>query len=98
MNKCQCPQSGFCEFFRQEMTYSPPNWQWCQNATQKKREEYKITCDKKHDRKMRLRDESFFITCKANAAINRRCDQSTLRSRDDFRLIVAIIAGSMRAS
>ena len=65
MNKCQCPQSGFCEFFRQEMTYSPPNWQWCQNATQKKREEYKITCDKKHDRKMRLRDESFFITCKA---------------------------------
>ena len=51
MEKCQCPQPGFCEFFRQEMTYYPPNWQWCQNATQEEREEYKIACDKKHDRK-----------------------------------------------
>jgi adenine/guanine phosphoribosyltransferase-like PRPP-binding protein len=33
------------------MTYDPPNWQWCQNATSAEREEYKIACDKKHDRK-----------------------------------------------
>lgn len=51
MEKCQCMQSGFCEFFRQEMTYDPPNWQWCQSATTEEREAYKIDCDKKHDRK-----------------------------------------------
>jgi len=50
MEKCQCAQSGFCEFFRQEMTYSPPNWQWCQNATPGERAQYKIDCDKKHNR------------------------------------------------
>ena len=51
MKECQCPRPGFCEFFRQEMTYDPPNWQWCQNATPEEIEEYKIACDKKHDRK-----------------------------------------------
>ena len=51
IDECQCPQAGFCEFFRQEMTYDPPNWQWCQNATPEERGEYKISCDKKHDRK-----------------------------------------------
>ena len=50
MNKCQCPNSGFCEFFKQEMTYSPPNWQWCQGATPEERAKYKIDCDKKHAR------------------------------------------------
>jgi orotate phosphoribosyltransferase len=50
MEKCQCVQSGFCEFFNQEMTYSPPNWQWCQGATPEERAKYKIDCDKKHAR------------------------------------------------
>ena len=51
MEKCKCARPGFCELFRQEMTYSPPNWQWCQNATPEERAKYKIDCDKKHDRK-----------------------------------------------
>ena len=51
IGECQCPQSGFCEFFRQEMTYDPPNWQWCQNATPEERMKYKADCDKKHDRR-----------------------------------------------
>ena len=44
-------RSGFCEFFKQEMTYDPPNWQWCQNATPEERAKYKIACDNKHKRK-----------------------------------------------
>ena len=51
MKECQCSRPGFCNLFRQEMTYDPPNWQWCQNATPAEREEYKIACDKKHDRR-----------------------------------------------
>ena len=51
IGECQCPQAGFCEFFRQEMTYNPPNWQWCQNATSQERMKYKADCDKKHDRR-----------------------------------------------
>jgi len=54
MEECQCPQSGFCEFFKQEMTYSPPNWQWCQSATKNERMDYKQQCDKKHERKAKL--------------------------------------------
>lgn len=50
MNKCQCPNHGFCSLFQQEMTYDPPNWQWCQNATPEERAKYKIDCDKKHKR------------------------------------------------
>ena len=51
MKECQCPQSGYCEFFKQEMTYDPPNWQWCQSASEKERLRYKIDCDKKHERR-----------------------------------------------
>ena len=49
--ECQCPRSGYCEFFRQEMTYDPPNWQWCQSASEEERARYKIDCDKKVARK-----------------------------------------------
>ena len=52
IDECQCPTSGYCEFFRQEMTYDPPNWQWCQAASKEERDKYKIDCDKKHDRKI----------------------------------------------
>jgi adenine/guanine phosphoribosyltransferase-like PRPP-binding protein len=50
VEECQCPQSGFCDFFGQEMTYDPPNWQWCQNATPKERMWYKKQCEKKKNR------------------------------------------------
>tara|TARA_B100000287_G_scaffold397318_1_gene413778 strand:- start:21534 stop:22496 length:963 start_codon:yes stop_codon:yes gene_type:complete len=33
------------------MTYDPPNWQWCQSASEKERLRYKIDCDKKHERR-----------------------------------------------
>ena len=49
--ECQCPQSGYCQYFKQEMTYDPPNWQWCQKATPEQRASYKIDCDKKHERR-----------------------------------------------
>ena len=49
--ECKCPQAGCCEYFKQEMTYDPPNWQWCQNASQAERARYKVDCDKKHERK-----------------------------------------------
>lgn len=51
MKKCACDQHGYCEYFRQEMTYNPPNWQWCQSATEEERKRYKIDCDKKHERR-----------------------------------------------
>ena len=49
--ECQCPQSGYCQYFKQEMTYDPPNWQWCQKASPEQRASYKIDCDKKHERR-----------------------------------------------
>jgi len=57
--ECICPQAGFCELFRQEMTYDPPNWQWCQNATPEDREWYVRQCEKKKDRKEQER--RFFL-------------------------------------
>ena len=53
MEKCKCARSGFCEFFGQEMTYDPPNWQWCQSATSDERLWYKEQCEKKQARKER---------------------------------------------
>ena len=59
IEECRCPQAGFCELFRQEMTYDPPNWQWCQNATSEEREWYRKQCVKKHDRKKRVLEGKF---------------------------------------
>lgn len=64
IQECQCPQAGYCDFFRQEMTYNPPNWQWCQAASKADRDEYKIDCDKKHDRRNFGNVEGFFLTYK----------------------------------
>ena len=50
MDKCKCIGPGFCEFFKQEMTYDPPNWQWCRDASSQDREKYKVDCDRKHAR------------------------------------------------
>ena len=51
MEECQCSRPGYCEFFKQEMTYDPPNWQWCQGASDTERTQYKGACDKKHQRR-----------------------------------------------
>ena len=59
VKECQCPQAGYCEYFRQEMTYSPPNWQWCQGASEEERASYKIDCDKKHDRRKLVLDGKY---------------------------------------
>ena len=53
MKECMCSKPGHCEFFNQEMTSDPPNWQWCQNTTQQEREKYKLSCDLKHERKIK---------------------------------------------
>ena len=39
-SKCQCPQAGWCDLFKKEMTANPPNWQWCKGLTEKERIEY----------------------------------------------------------
>ena len=62
IEECQCPQAGYCEFFRQEMTYDPPNWQWCQRISKQERNQYKLSCDKKHARKNFGNSECKFIT------------------------------------
>tara|TARA_R100000008_G_C3579175_1_gene167277 strand:- start:177 stop:1133 length:957 start_codon:yes stop_codon:yes gene_type:complete len=33
------------------MTYDPPNWQWCQGANAAERNQYRVACDKKHQRR-----------------------------------------------
>lgn len=39
-SKCQCESAGFCKLFQKEMTFQPPNWQWCQNATEEERKRH----------------------------------------------------------
>ena len=71
--ECKCPQAGYCEYFKQEMTYDPPNWQWCQNASQQQRARYKVDCDKKHKR--REEEKRKFLTGEyiTNAQLIRDC-------------------------
>tara|TARA_R110002110_G_scaffold4557_2_gene23098 strand:+ start:501 stop:1523 length:1023 start_codon:yes stop_codon:yes gene_type:complete len=57
MNKCQCETPGFCEFFKQEMTYDPPNWQWCRDASPRDREKYKVDCDRKQAKSERFNEK-----------------------------------------
>ena len=64
MEKCICDKHGYCEYFRQEMTYSPPNWQWCQGATEEERKKYKIDCDKKHERRQSYLAGEYITTSK----------------------------------
>lgn len=39
-SKCNCDEPGFCPVFKKEMGISPPNWKWCQDASECEREEY----------------------------------------------------------
>ena len=73
MKKCQCPTHGFCSYFNQKMTHDPPNWQWCQSASEQDRIKYKEQCDKKHKR-LKIQAEEYlagqYIT---NAQLIRDC-------------------------
>ncbi len=51
MDKCECIGPGFCNFFKQEMTYDPPNWQWCQSATEEERKKYKREYMREYNKK-----------------------------------------------
>tara|TARA_A100001515_G_scaffold7206_1_gene6131 strand:- start:6840 stop:7856 length:1017 start_codon:yes stop_codon:yes gene_type:complete len=53
MERCECASAGFCNFYKQEMTYDPPNWQWCRDASPEDRAKYKISCEKKQAREAR---------------------------------------------
>lgn len=70
MEECQCSGPGYCDFFKQQMTYDPPNWQWCQGASAAERSEYKMACDKKHKRHSFGNIECAFLT---NAQLAEDC-------------------------
>ena len=40
LSKCQCERAGFCPVFNMEMGISPPNFSWCQSATEEQREKF----------------------------------------------------------
>lgn len=40
LSKCQCERAGFCPIFNVEMGISPPNFAWCQTATERQRERF----------------------------------------------------------
>lgn len=46
-SKCICANSGFCSLFKKNMENNPPNWQWCQHASEKEREEYYKSLNKR---------------------------------------------------
>lgn len=62
MEECQCSRPGYCEFFKQEMTHDPPNWQWCQRTGVAERARYKIACDKKHQRREKFLGTKYIKT------------------------------------
>ena len=56
------------------MTYDPPNWQWCQSASEQDRVNYKEQCEKKQER-LREQEDAYlagrYIT---NAQLIRDCN------------------------
>lgn len=44
LSRCNCNKAGFCPVFNKVMGESPPNWQWCQGATEEKRKNYLKKC------------------------------------------------------
>lgn len=40
LSKCQCQHAGWCDVFKKEMTFDPPNWQWCQSLPEDQRKSY----------------------------------------------------------
>jgi glycosyltransferase involved in cell wall biosynthesis len=40
MPECQCENAGWCDLFKKEMTYDPPNWQWCKSLSEDQRRDY----------------------------------------------------------
>lgn len=40
LSKCHCEKAGFCPIFNLEMGISPPNFLWCQSATEEQRKTF----------------------------------------------------------
>ena len=73
MEECQCPKHGFCKYYKQEMTYDPPNWQWCQSASEQDRLNYKKQCELKHKRVKKEEDTYLAGQYITNAQLIRDC-------------------------
>lgn len=73
MQECQCPKHGFCRFYKQEMTYDPPNWQWCQSASEQDRLNYKKQCELKQERLKKEEDTYLAGQYITNAQLIRDC-------------------------
>ncbi len=58
--QCRCQAGEYCEYFERVLTLNPPNWQWCQGATQRERFRFKVACDANK----RKRQEGVFKTKK----------------------------------
>ena len=86
MEECQCPKHGFCEYYKQEMTYDPPNWQWCQSATPEEREKHKLSCDKKHKREKGEFDKFSNAQYITNTQLIRDCKDLLLPQIADLRI------------
>lgn len=54
MDRCQCSNPGFCNYFNKEMSLNPPNWQWCQNASPQQRLEHYLSINKGIETQMNL--------------------------------------------
>ena len=86
MEHCQCPKHGFCSYYRQEMTYDPPNWQWCQSATPKEREKHKLNCDKKYDREKKELEKFSNAQYITNAQLIKDCKNLLLPQIASLRI------------
>lgn len=53
LSKCQCSNPGWCPVFRKGMGTSPPNWQWCQDATEDEREAHLSSVGNKKNKSKR---------------------------------------------
>lgn len=97
MQDCQCPKHGFCKYYNQEMTYDPPNWQWCQSASEQDRVNYKEQCEKKQER-LREQEDAYlagrYIT---NAQLIRDCKNILLPqvAKLDIRGVLGIPRSGM---
>lgn len=65
MDKCECDNPGYCPFYLKEMGVSPPNWEWCQNASPEQRLKHKKDSEKKVKRNRRMGEKGRYITIAA---------------------------------
>ena len=55
LSKCHCEKAGFCSVFNMEMGISPPNFSWCQSATEEQRLRF-LQNNKRTVRKIKQRE------------------------------------------